>query len=366
MNRKLRNYFTILISLLTVTEVKAQNNYFTIEGKIFGKQTGCLYLIYIDKEGEKVIDSCFIQDERFYFEGRINEPTLAQLISDKKITTYDDPNFTDFFIQPNSITVTVKFNHFKEIEIANCKTQTEYKILLTQHDSLKNKIASNSVDFDPSPEFSRLDYQFIVTHSTSYVSAFLLTFYKSNWSLDSIRLLYNKLSPAIQKSFYGKDVAKTIDEITHNSPGNKAKQFAAMDLNGELITLSKFKNRYILLDFWASWCLPCRQSTPHLKELYKKFRDRGLDVISVSSDENIEAWKTAIKKDEINIWHNILSRFKIDNTREINESRWITNKFGVQVLPTKILIDKNGIIIGRYSGTEEGPALYEKLRKIFK
>lgn len=90
-----------------------------------------------------------------------------------------------------------------------------------------------------------------------------------------------------------------------------------------------------------------------------------MNIIGVSDDENINAWKTAVKKDKIGIWYNIIG-LKKDKNGSIDKSEWISKKFGVQVLPTKILIDKSGMIIGRYTGTEEEPAFDKKLSEIFK
>lgn len=350
--------FSIL--LLLFMEAKSQNDQFTLKGKIIGKQKGSVYLKYINKEGRMVTDSCLIENGLFFFAGKINEPTLTQLIFDKKVTNDDDPNFTSFYLEPGNITAVAEKDDLQKIKITGSETQKENEILKKHINAINNK--SDSIY----EKISRISDDFIITHPNSYVSAYLLALYETRWSMDTIRILFKKLKPVIQKSYYGKEVAKTIDEIDNNSPGKMAKQFTGIDYNGASISLSNFKGRYILLDFWASWCAPCRQSFPHLKELFKKYHKKDFDIIGISDDYDTIAWKKAVEKDEVAIWPNILSGLKKDDTGETNESQWISRKFGVLVLPTTILIDKGGVIIGRYTGTEEEPALHEKLSEIFK
>jgi thiol-disulfide isomerase/thioredoxin len=269
----------VIFSLSALAQSTTQNDQFILTGNIIGMQNGSIYLIYLNKKGKKVKDSCYILDERFHFIGKINEPTLALLICDKKVAGDNDPNFTDFFIEPDSIIATAEYNHLKEIKITGSKTQNEYEMLKRQY-TVINKDSDS-----PYEKISQINYQFVITHPRSYLSAYLLSLYKSRWSLDSIRLLYNKLNPTIQKSLYGKEVKETIDKIENNLPGKMAKEFTTIDLNGNSVSLSNFKGRYVLLDFWATWCVPCRQSTPHIIELFKKYHNQGLDIIGIAEDD---------------------------------------------------------------------------------
>ena len=129
------------------------------------------------------------------------------------------------------------------------------------------------------------------------------------------------------------------------------------------LVLSAFRGNCVLLDFWASWCVPCRNSSPHLLELYRQYHDKGFDIIGIADDDNKpDEWKKAVAKDNVGVWHHILrgiDRKKIqngeDNPNDISET------FGVHSLPTKILIDKDGKIIGRYDkGTDEELAAMDK------
>jgi len=265
------------------------------------------------------------------------------------------------------MTAMFQYNHAKALRITGSKTQIEYKILQKQYDSLTKIIGTKNNQFDPSSEYYKIAYHFIIDHFSSYLSGYLLALHTSRWSLDSIKFLYNKLSPSIQKSFFGREVSETMDKIESTLPGKMAKEFTATDLNGDAISLSSFKGKYVLLEFWASWCLPCRRGTPHLLDLFKKYHAQGLDIIGIAEDdERPDAWKEAIRNDGVNVWYNILNGMKVNKNIEIDKSRLISSKYGIQVLPTKILINKSGIIIGRYEGIESVTTLDNKLSEIFK
>ena len=174
--------------------------------------------------------------------------------------------------------------------------------------------------------------------------------------------------PSIQNSIGGKEVRKTIDEVENNSVGRKAREFKRVDIDGKEISLTDFRGKYVLLDFWGSWCVPCRQSMPQLIELFNKYHKSGLEIIGVAEeyDSSDLPWREAVKKDETYIWYNVLSASLNGADQKIEGSLSIVKKFGVQVFPAKILIDKTGVILGRYRGTDDEAALDKKLSDLFK
>ena len=164
---------------------------------------------------------------------------------------------------------------------------------------------------------------------------------------------------------YSRRVKGFLDELEANSEGKQATDFSALDFNGKIIQLAGFKNKYVLLDFWGSWCVPCRQSTPHLIELYKKYADKGFTVIGIAEeyDKTGNAWKDAIQKDGIDIWNNILSNPNADPTNQ--SVKTIATKYSIHVFPTKLLIDPSGHIIGRFEGTSREAELDKQLKEIY-
>jgi thiol-disulfide isomerase/thioredoxin len=135
---------------------------------------------------------------------------------------------------------------------------------------------------------------------------------------------------------------------------NKLSAFAAAKVkaDGQPVDFSTLKGKYVLLDFWGSWCRPCRASHPHLKVLYAKYKDKGFEIIGIaqehskSADENRKAWLTAIEQDGLT-WMQVLDNENVDKFNSVNQ--WEVTAF-----PTKILLDREGNIIGRYVGNGNG------------
>ena len=358
----MRQTLCLILMCLFIFSVPAQKilgNEFILKGKISNSKSGIIYLIY-DRNGKQIIDSCELKQENFYFKGSINEPTLAMLRGNSKIMDdAENPNFIDFFLEPTTMAATAEYDHFKEMKITGSKTQLEYEMLQKQYDVIDKN--SDSLY----EKFSNVNRKYIINHPGSYVSAFELSLYKTRWPIDSVKSLYAKLTPSIQNSSGGKEVKEIIDEIENSSVGTKAKEFETSDIDGKKISLSDFKGKYVLLDFWGSWCVPCRESTPYLIKLFKKYHESGLEIIGVADEYDTSgiAWRAAVKKDETNIWYNVLSSPL--NIQKTKDSLSIVNKFGIYIFPTKILIDKTGVIVGRYSGTDDEAALDKKLSELF-
>jgi thiol-disulfide isomerase/thioredoxin len=157
----------------------------------------------------------------------------------------------------------------------------------------------------------------------------------------------------------GKVIQDKISGSTETAVGNAAISFSQKGFNGEPVDLNALKGKVVLIDFWGSWCAPCRASFPHLKELYAKNKNRGFEIIGIAKENgNMEsqqkAWSEAVKKDQIS-WLNILNNDEQDN---------IVRKYGVVQFPTKILVDRNGVIQGRYTGDGDDKALEQKLNEL--
>ena len=149
------------------------------------------------------------------------------------------------------------------------------------------------------------------------------------------------MSSKSQNSEYGKKLKTTILSLTKGSPGSFALDFTAKDLNGDTLTLSSYKGKYILLDFWASWCRPCRAGNPELIKLYEKYKSNGIEFIGLADDVGKEEkWKQAVLKDGISIWKQIIDK-------EVGK------QYSIHTIPTQILINQQGIIINRFGDLGE-------------
>ncbi len=136
--------------------------------------------------------------------------------------------------------------------------------------------------------------------------------------------------------------------------GQPAPEIALSDPKGKIVTLSSFKGKYVLVDFWASWCGPCRGENPNVVDAYEKFKKKNFTVLGVSLDENKEDWEDAIKADKLS-WQHISDLKKWEST--------VVSTYKIEGIPYNVLVDPNGIVIA----TElRGPALEETLKKFIK
>jgi len=150
------------------------------------------------------------------------------------------------------------------------------------------------------------------------------------------------------------DTRQTMADTTKGAVGSMASGFETKDINGKLLNLKEFRGKYVLLDFWASWCIPCRKSNPHLITLYHKYSAKGFDIIGISDDDQRQIqWKNAVKQDSTNLWHQVLrGAVTTPDQATIANPDDLHQRYNIQSLPVKILIDPAGKIIGRYGDND--------------
>ena len=371
------------------TQNRSLTTHFTLSGKLTGQVEDSVSLNYEDIKGAYVRQARAVSHEgTFTFSGEISGPTMAYFSMKTKKSNQrgDDPNQVNIFLEPARMTLRAHVGDFKHAMLAGSKSQAELdqlnrlkapvdlemKQVLDEYYAEKDheKAAEIREKFEPfNARKDKIDYDFFEEHPASYVTAYWLRFHVSKLSLEKLTYYYKRLVAPVRLSKYGEYIKEEILKLEAGSPGSKAADFSAVDINGQPLKLSDFMGKYVLLDFWASWCVPCRKSFPHLKELYHKYKYKGLEIVCISDDDSKpDLWRGAVTHDSIGMWHHVLrglDRKKLLN-REKNDND-LSQKFGIHVLPTKILIDPAGIIIGRYGGNgEEGNTLDKQLAELFK
>lgn len=208
-------------------------------------------------------------------------------------------------------------------------------------------------------QYQEFTKNYIQTHTDSYYATQYLSMDMGSMTYEDIKAAWDKLSPDVQK--YGvnaKAIKSELEVLAKVRPGKPAPDFTANDINGKPFTLSSLKGKVVILDFWASWCVPCRKSNPHMRELYAKYHKKGLDMVYVSdNDSNPAKWKAAVEKDQLvgDGFHHVLRGLKItDRARyTFDKTNDISDKYAIHFLPTKYLIDKKGNIVCKINEGED-------------
>lgn len=312
----------ILISSCT-SQLEKNSNKFTLQGEINSQDTGIIILEYFS-DSTLITDTAKIENGKFLFTGRILEPTRASLYGRKYL------ELARIYIEPQMMKISIFKNKPLGSKMTGSKTQTEYDLLTKMEEPIYEKLSmlkaqgiiindsiKNSKD-EPAKqllekkaevidslwsqtqeELYPIELKFVLEHQKSFVTLDYLPRLESREiiSLDSLKSIFNRLDNSLRKSYRAKYITEDIRKKENVSIGNQAPDFKATELNQQTVTLSQFKGKSIvLLDFWASWCVPCRQSMPHTKSIYKKYHPKGLDVIAVSVDEKRNAWIEAVNK----------------------------------------------------------------------
>jgi peroxiredoxin len=195
--------------------------------------------------------------------------------------------------------------------------------------------------------------KFITDHPNSPISLYALAGNMgSQATLPQIKELYAVLSPAIRNSAAGKSYAASIVRMEKTAIGSPAPDFVENDVNGKPISLKNYRGKYVLLDFWASWCGPCRQENPNVLKAWNKYKDKNFVVIGVSLDQTKDPWLAAIKKDGLP-WTHISGLKGFDDP--------VARLYEVHAIPVNYLIDPDGKII---ASSLRDVALDEKLASV--
>ena len=196
---------------------------------------------------------------------------------------------------------------------------------------------------------------FIKLHPDAFASIYILNTMITIIPADKAQLYYDELAPTYKNTSYAASIQKTIDAKKITAIGKIAPDFEQPDTSGKMIKLSDFKGQYVLLDFWASWCGPCREENPNVVKAYQKFHGKGFTILSVSLDQPGKKanWLNAIH-------HDGLTWTQVSDLQFWNNA--VAVLYGIKAIPQNFLIDKDGKII---AVNIKGDDLNKKLTELF-
>jgi peroxiredoxin len=308
--------------------------------KIIGTATGfadstLLYLDDITDGSFKHIDSTVIINEKFTFKG-----TLKAVSVQTSIRTKDFENRCYLWLENAVVYFNGTKGKFNSVIIKGSTSQNEQYQL--------NALTNNTKDD------KGVKIQFIKNNSNSIISAYVLSVYCAAWGRAKTIALFKPFSTAIKNTCYGKNIMEYLSLNKNIKIGDSYSDFTQKDIKGNDVKLSDFKGKIILLDFWGSWCAPCREANKEFVKIYTEYQSKGFEIFGVAAETEKDFWVEAIETDKLP-WINVTD-FKGDK----NKAALI---YGVSAYPTNYLIDSNGIIIAK---DLTGDKLREKLAELLK
>ena len=353
--------------------------HFMIIGKLDDTIDNKKVILSYRNEDKEFTDSAIVSKGYFRIKGKTDEVTKANIKISTVKTVYEKITFGDLFnMDEQSFFLTntkikIRGSSLKTATIKGGAEQREYLIYKSQTvpvlDSIrslrkqlyarkKNGNSMHTISMDKivdSLEAVLRDRKerFIREHSDSYVALNLLAQQSKEIASPEFEELFNRLNENIRNTSLGLEIKRKIDAVKASTVGKQAMDFEVWDINGDKVALKSYIGKYVLLDFWASWCMPCRAENPILKKAYENFSASNFDILSVLLDTKRGLWERAIREDGLP-WKQV-SDLK-------GAKSPIALGYGISAIPQNFLIDPTGKIIAKNLRGEE---LEKKLKYLF-
>ncbi len=363
----MKNLFLVVI--IATFFAACQQSSFNINGTIEGVTEGKAILKKIVDGNPEALDTSEIVSGKFTFTGSVEEPELYLIFVEKvnspivffgensNITIEASPEKMQEAIITGSPITDIYNNFIKEIPGKDRLNEINTEFQRARANGSKEEMNALRSEVNELMEEQKAYYlDFIKNNTTNVVGAQMALQASREFNADEFRELVNQFEANLGESKYVANLKKVLEPIEKAEEAEKATAVGAVapdftleSVNGKNITLSSLRGKYLLVDFWASWCKPCRAENPNVVKAYQEFSSKGFTVLSVSLDKDSAKWKKAIVDDNLT-W-----------TQVIDGKGDIASTYGVTGIPFTLLLDKEGKIIAK---NLRGVALEEKLREL--
>lgn len=388
--KKLKTVLGVCLSTLCMLSCQSQPaTSYTITGNLEGLPEGArVQLVPISHDDEKPLVDTVAVHGKFTFKGSAKEPLLVGLSINDMYGRYA------FMLENGKLTITGKvtvnkqgdntFAQFADMKVVGSPLTTEYLKKINVREQMDSIYKANAEKFKDINEalnaargakdkakldslatteaykaYGEADKKFFATVDSTYKKAVmenkdsfwgpLLMISLTSYLSEEMKPWYEALSPAAKESYYGKKVKEEL--YPAGKVGAKVPGFTAKGQDGKEVSLAELcqGKKYILIDFWASWCNPCRKEIPNLKKLYAQYADKGFQIVSISIDKKEAEWLKALKEEQLT-WPNY------------RDTEGIATLYKVKFVPTMYLIDAQGVMVGE---NLRGEDLANKLGELF-